>query len=439
VYDVQVADLDTRTISQPGAAYQFRRARYEVVSGPDRGLQGVTEQAELTIGTDRSCDIVLTDPTVSRHHLALTSGPDGLRLRDLGSKNGTRVGRMLVESATLLGAAIVEIGATAIRFDAHRDDGSEPMAESDSWGRVLGQSAAMRRIFAVLERVAPSDATVLLEGETGTGKTLVADAIHQASPRAGKPFMVVDCGALAPSLIESELFGHERGAFTGAHEPRAGAFEAAGGGTVFLDEVGELPLDMQPKLLRALDDRAVKRIGSNAPVRIDVRVIAATNRDLRVEVNRGGFRPDLFYRLNTVRIRIPPLRERPEDLAVLVGHFHRQFRGGDPAPELVAAMSRLSWPGNVRELRSAIERAVLLDDPAMWPEAGPDPAGQAFDASLPFRAAKERVVATWERRYLADLLAETGGNLSRAARLARMDRNHLRELTRRYKLTAGDD
>jgi DNA-binding NtrC family response regulator len=299
----------------------------------------------------------------------------------------------------------------------------------------------MRRLFAVLPKVAASDVTVLIEGETGTGKSLLASAIHEASPRADKPFVVVDCATIPPNLIESELFGHEKGAFTGAIGTRVGAFELAEGGTVFLDEVGELPLDLQPKLLRALEDRIVKRVGGNEPVRLNVRVIAATNRELRAEINRGRFRSDLYYRLNTFSVRVLPLRERRDDVALLVAHFYRQLHpfGEEPPAELLAELLRHEWPGNVRELRAAVERTVLLGDPAVWreitePSAGVTPAGQ----TMSFRAAKEQAVATWERDYLRALVTRFAGNLSRAARAVRMDRNHLRELLVRHGLRTDE-
>jgi transcriptional regulator with GAF, ATPase, and Fis domain len=437
------AQHGTDVIDERPDAIVFRRMRVSVVLGPDQGLTRESDARELSIGTSRGNDVVLTDAAVSRHHCVIESTPQGFRLTDLGSTNGTRLGPYRIERGFLGTAAQISLGASAIKFEALDDLVSEPLSPDDRFGTMLGRSPAMRRLFADLPRIAASDATVLLEGETGTGKGLLCDAIHQASPRRNGPFIVVDCAAIPPTLIESELFGHERGAFTGAHATRVGAFEAAQGGTVFLDELGELPLDMQPKLLRALEERSIKRVGSVTQIPLDVRVVAATSRDLREEVNRGTFRADLFYRMNVVRLRVPPLRERREDIPLYVAHFYEQFVDeGDrrPPPALVAAMSRSAWLGNVRELRAAVERAVLLGDPA-W--TGDAPATELdTDASLqvdtkqPFRVAKQRAVDQWERAYLAAILRDAGGSLSAAARLARMDRNYLRERVARLGLRA---
>jgi two-component system, NtrC family, response regulator GlrR len=433
---------------------RFPRYRLTVVDGPDKDRAIDGGAAELAIGTAPANAVILSDPAVSRYHIAITPTPRGHLVRDLGSTNGTMINGVVVERAYLAPGSVISIGQSRLRFDALGGEERAALSSDPRWGRALGASEAMRRIFAVLPRLAESDATILLEGETGTGKGLLAEAIHEASPRAGGPFLVLDCGSIPPTLIESELFGHEKGSFTGATAARIGGFEAARGGTVFLDEIGELPLDMQPKLLRAIEDRVVKRVGGNETIRLDIRIVAATNRDLRTEINQGRFRSDLYYRLNTFRLRIPPLRERRDDIALLVAHFYRQLSpaSGDVAPpaELLAELARHDWPGNVRELRAAVERAVLLGDPAVWRAlSGDGEAADAADAPAPtadeqladgtsFRAAKERAVAAWERGYVRALIARHDGNLSRAARAVRMDRNHLRELLRRHRISADD-
>jgi DNA-binding NtrC family response regulator len=422
------------------------RFRLRVLDGPNVGAEVVSAGDELAVGTAPGNHLVLDDPAVSRHHLVITASDSQIELRDLGSTNGTYVGALRIGTAFLQAASSITLGHTTLGFEPIGDAIYEPLSTEARYGGALGTSPAMRRIFALLPRIAAAESTVLLEGETGTGKSLLAEAIHAASPRRTGPFTVVDCSAIPPSLIESELFGHEKGAFTGAVAAQPGAFEAARGGTVFLDEIGELPLDMQPKLLRVLEERTSKRIGAQEPTRLDVRVIAATNRELRREVNQGGFRADLFYRLNILRVHIPPLRERRDDIAVLVAHFYEQFTGTpglEPPQTLVSTLARQDWPGNVRELRSAVERAVMMGDPSMWrdhseTDAAGGPALGAFDPSVPFRAAKERYLSRWERDYVRELVELAHGNVSKAARLARMDRNHLRELMDKYSVAPGE-
>jgi DNA-binding NtrC family response regulator len=318
-----------------------------------------------------------------------------------------------------------------------------PVDLSPAFGRVLGTSPAMQRLFDAVRRLSASEATVLLEGETGTGKGLLAEAIHAASPRAAGPFVQVDCGAISRSLIESELFGHERGAFTGAINARVGALASAQGGTVFLDEIGELPLELQPVLLRAIEQRVVKPVGGNDLVPLDVRVIAATNRDLAREVERGTFRSDLYFRLNIVRFHIPALRERREDVAMLAAHFYRALTGGkEPPAELVASLAAHDWPGNVRELKNAVERTVLLGTSAFLPPEARRPTTsdteELHDPSFSFGEAKRIGVERWERAYVRALLGRHRGNVTAAARAARMDRNHLRRLARRYRPADGE-
>ena len=430
---------ENRLVPTKVLSRELRFARYRLVmlDGPDAPQSIDGGEAEVSIGTATGNTLVLTDPAVSRHHVAIAATQRGHLVRDLGSTNGTLINGVPIERAYLAPNALITVGDTRLRFEVLGDDEAASLSSDSKWGRALGASPAMRRLFALLPRIAASDATILLEGETGTGKSLIASAVHEHSPRAAGPFVVVDCGAIPPNLIESELFGHEKGAFTGATTSRIGAFEAAKGGTVFLDEIGELPLDMQPKLLRAIEDRVIKRIGRNDATPLEIRLIAATNRDLRLEINKGRFRSDLYYRLNTLRLRVPPLRERREDIPLLVAHYFEEMGGGEPAAALLADFARHDWPGNVRELRSAVERAVLLGDPMVWQGISQEaPAAPADNES--FRAAKERAVAQWERDYVRGLIAQHQGNISRAARAVRMDRNHLRELMVRHGVKSED-
>ncbi|HRI65269.1 MAG TPA: sigma 54-interacting transcriptional regulator [Polyangium sp.] len=448
------AERTTETLTLQHLERRIGRFRVQVVSGPDAGIERTSDSGEFYIGLAPGNQLILTDRAVSRHHCCIRVNPDGFLLRDLGSRNGTMLGGFRVAAAYLAPGCHIGIGQTSLEFTTLEDPIVEPLAERVHQGRLLGESVAMRHIFALLPRIAASDSTILVEGETGTGKGLLAEMIHEKSPRSGGPFVIIDCGSIPPGLIEAELFGYVKGAFTGAHVSRPGAFESAAGGTVFLDEVGELPLDMQPKLLRALEERVVRRLGSLEPVRLDVRIIAATNRDLRFEVNRGTFRADLFYRLNTVRLRLPSLRERREDIPLLVHHFYQQFaREMDPplSMDLLASFVKHDWPGNVRELRSAVERAILMGDPSTWfetlhPVSGtvlnnrPDASNFASDLDKhSFRAAKEEAVARWERGYIEALVRKNEGNLSRSARAARMDRNYLRELIRRHGISATEE
>jgi transcriptional regulator with GAF, ATPase, and Fis domain len=417
-----------------------------VLEGPGAGASLKARVSEVSVGAAPGNDLVLADPTVSRHHFSVSATPQGYLLRDLGSSNGTWVGSVRLREGYLEAGARLRVGRTTLRIDASGEDIHEPLSADDRFGTLLGTSSAMRRIFAALPRVARAESTVLIEGETGTGKGVLAMALHAASLRAARPFVVLDCTAIPPTLVESELFGHVKGAFTGASSDRAGAFEQAHQGTIFIDEIGELPLDMQPKLLRALEERSIKRVGGNARINIDVRVLAATNRDLRAEVNRGTFRADLYYRLNVVRLLVPPLRERTGDIDQLARHFYGELQPEHEAPvELLEVFRRQPWPGNVRELKAAVERAILFDDPVLTALASEPPvseepgAVEGFDPAVPFRVAKQRAADRWEQRYVRALLQQTQGNLSEASRRARMDRSYLRSLLRKYGLRGDDD
>jgi DNA-binding NtrC family response regulator len=400
--------------------------RLLVTAGPDRGRAFAAKNGRAVVGTHPSCDVVLSDGTVSRFHFELVLADGRVVLRDLGSSNGTALDGVAVASAFPRDGATIRAGETELVLELGVAS-SAPLSTRDRFGGLVGTSPAMRRLFAVLENVAPASATVLLLGETGTGKEAVAEAIHQES-RRGKPFVVVDCGAIPAELIESELFGHERGAFTGATATKDGAFQAAAGGTIFLDEIGELPLELQPKLLRALERREVKRVGSTRHLPVDVRVIAATNRDLRADVNAGRFRSDLFYRLAVVEVRLPPLRERPSDIPLLVEHIARQLRVDEVglaalrAEPFLARLTASSWPGNVRELRNAVERYLAVRELRVSAEPAGAEGPPAVDVRRPLKEARDEWTAWFERRYVEELLAAHEGNKAVAARAAGIDR-----------------
>ena len=344
----------------------LKQVRFTVRSGKDEGRETVIQKAHVAIGTLPENDIVLTDPTVSRRHAVVEETPAGWMLKDAGSTNGTFLDGVRVREGYLKAGAAIRLGNTELTFAPAEERFEKLESSADRFGGLIGSSLPMREVFAILERVSPTDITVLLQGETGTGKELAARAIHGSSRRAGGPFVVFDCGAVAPNLIESELFGHEKGAFTDAVKARQGAFELADGGTLFLDEIGELALTLQPKLLRALDQREVRRVGAEQTVRVDVRVVAATNRDLEQEVKAGKFREDLFYRLSAVSVLLPPLRKRREDIDRIAGHLLEGIAGETGrkleglAAEAAGVLASQPWPGNVRELRNVLVRAAAL-------------------------------------------------------------------------------
>ncbi len=448
------SEAATQLVVGPGGVPQ-RQVSEVLLSGPLVGERRLSSP-RLTVGSHPSNDVVLADPTVSRFHLELEAGPRGYRLRDLDSTNGTWLNGIRVGEAWLPQAASLRLGQAVLQFSLTGAGVRVPASEREELAGLVGRSPRMRELFGLLERAAPTDATVLVEGESGTGKELVAAALHRASRRAGGPFVVLDCAAVPTTLIESEFFGHERGAFTGAVSRADGRFREADGGTLFLDEIGELPLELQPKLLRVLESKQVRRLGATQAEKVDVRLVAATNRDLAREVNRGSFREDLYYRLAVLRVKLPALRERLEDLPLLVRHFVAQSLPDEPArvDEIIGGISEenwsrlraLPWRGNVRELRNFIERTLALSGglgapPTLVSGAGagavtgaaaPGQTG-AIDLDRPFTEHKAEVIERWERAYLLGQLARHGNNVSAAARAAGLDRMNFKRLLRRYR------
>ena len=452
-----MADITSAIASANPRRIHIRRAVIRCISGPEAGASWTMERDVIHIGSNKTADIVLTDPTVSRRHAEIRRGRDGVILRDLGSMNGTFVGQVRAKEVYLGADTLFRVGRTEMSFTPADEVIDVEPSQADHFENLLGNSVAMREVFGLLERVAPTDLTVLISGETGTGKELASRAVHTRSKRSTGPFVVFDCGAAPENLIESELFGHNRGAFTGAVDSRPGVFEMAHGGTIFLDEIGELPLELQPKLLRVLEQREVRRVGATKTKPIDVRVVAATNRNLREEVDRGRFREDLYYRLAVVEMGMPSLRERVEDLPMLARHLlersthNTSVRAIDQ--HVLDVFSEYHWPGNVRELNNVIERALPFSDGAtismsalpesmrpasqrttstvMTPSAQP----AQGDEPLPFKDAKDQLISAFERQYLVDLLDRHDGNVSKAARAADMDRKSITRLMKKHNIT----
>jgi DNA-binding NtrC family response regulator len=418
----------------------MQRTRLRVTAGPDAGLTLECDGDEVTLGTARGNDLTLTDTLVSRYHATLRRTIDGIELLDVGSTNGTFVGgvRLGRGSVFVPSGAALTLGKTTVVVE----EGETRVTASPALPPLPGVIGASPATLALVEQVhglSRSEVAVLLLGESGTGKEVLARAIHASSPRASGPFEVIDCGALSSTLFASELFGHERGAFTGADRKHVGAFERANGGTLLLDELGELPMDQQVALLGAIERRRIRRVGGSTEIPIDVRILAATHRDLRAAVNANRFRLDLYYRLAVVMLRLPPLRERPGDVAALVEHFLAQEEATGEvralvSPAVLQRLERHDWPGNVRELRNVIAALVatgkvptLVEGEAPAKEAVWDP-----NAKTSFAEAKAEAVTAFEKRFLADLLARSEGNYRKAARIAEMDRSHLLALLRKH-------
>ena len=452
--------LTTIFVDERALKRKLRRAKLVVVEGPDKGQELLIERERVTAGRSVICDLTLADKAVSGTHFEVEANEKGFVLRDLDSTNGTFIGDLQVREVWIKPGTVIRVGKTHLQFDPEKGTVDIPLSSEESFHGIIGKSVRMREIFATLAKIAPTELTVLVRGETGTGKELVARALHSSSKRGEGPLVVQDCSAIPKDLIESTLFGHERGAFTGATDRHRGSFEAADGGTIFLDEIGELDLGLQPKLLRVLENREIKRVGGDRQVPVNVRVVAATNRDLRQMVNDGTFREDLYYRLSVVQIELPALKDRPEDVPTLVEHFladitRRRFPDGEEtlsvAPDAMRRMQTYPWPGNIRELKNAVERGGSLADESVLTVAdlmpgahksmptviGGGSAAQFVEDGLPFKDAKQRVLDEFEAAYLTKLLEKHSDNVTRSAKAAGLTRYHLRELAKKYGIRGG--
>jgi transcriptional regulator with GAF, ATPase, and Fis domain len=392
------------------------------------------------VGSSSDNDLALTDNTVSRHHCSIEPVASGVRIRDEGSTNGVLVNNLRVFDAIVNGPVEIKLGDSVIAVTPLDETVPREQFVSERFHGLLGRSACMRELFADLARLAPTEMAVLIEGETGSGKELVAESVHAASERANGPLVVFDCSAVVPSLVEDELFGHERGAFTHAHASRIGVFEQAEGGTLFLDELGELPKDVQSKLLRVLDAREMKRVGGNKTMPVDVRLVAATNRNLEAEVQRGNFRADLYFRLAVGRVRVPPLRDRMDDLPLLIEHFLKRAKpsrsGRDMPASVWALFNGHRWPGNVRELSNAVQRFLVTPERVLMSAAESEPVrphpASSTDLPPPLRVARREASEEFERAYLTRVLEYSQGQVVGAAAIAQVSRQMVHKLIRKH-------
>ncbi len=486
--DVEISEVEVDRVHVPRKTVEHHRPTVEVeghplsegfpvqkitlivASGPDKGVTKTFEKPVIRLGADPLCDVVLSDPTVSRMHAEVRRRGETIELVDLDSTNGTFIDGISVGRVDLKPNSVFQVGRTQFRLTSRKETVPVQVTDQTRYGNIVGASPALREIFSILDRVAPSDLSVVIEGETGTGKELIAQALHEQSSRKDKPFVVFDCSAFPATLLESELFGHEKGSFSGAMNRHRGVFERADGGTIFFDELGEMDIEFQAKFLRVLETGDVRRVGGEKVFNVDVRVVAATNRNLEELVEEKLFRRDLFYRLAKVRFNLPALRSRSEDVPVLAEHFLEMLTANNAAKPLITenairALQMYHWPGNIRQLKNVIEKAVALctegtitaeylshelglQDINPQRTSMPLPAASADsrhvvvmtavvgadDNLIPFREAKESIVDSFEHQYLGRLLEKNGGNISAAAREAEVDRRHLYRLLKKHDL-----
>ena len=421
-----------------------------VVDGPDKGRSFSFDGAHPTrvfVGQSIACELRLSDPLVSRRHMAFELVGDRLRVTDLSSTNGTLIKGIAVGEVFLAGGETIEIGASTLEVVRQASVRGVSVPLSTAFGRFIGASTEIRRLYPLCSRLAASDVPVIIEGETGTGKEVLAEALHEQGPRRRGPFVVFDCTAVPPTLLESELFGHEKGAFTGATSTRLGVFELAHGGTLFIDEIGDLDIALQPKLLRAIERKQIRRVGAQRWTQVDVRILAATRRDLDREVQAKRFRDDLFHRLAVGRIELPPLRSRRGDVAVLANHFLAEV--GANRPHIPSSVMRRwedePWPGNARELRNAVARYVALGDAAL-PSAPPEDDTRMHSALLSsldeyvqavlksgvsLVEGRRWMVQEFDRRFIEAVLEQHGGNVTHAAEHSGVARRYFQLLRSR--------
>lgn len=462
----QEMGLRTVFVDDKAKSRQLRKAKLVVVEGPDKGKDWDVGKTKTYVGRSSVSDITLSDTSVSGTHFEIRAEEDGFLLRDVGSTNGTILGGCRIKEVYLAPNATFRAGGTTFKLQPTDEVVEIDLSPDEHFQGVIGRSVAMREVFATCEKVAPSELTCMIEGDTGTGKERIARAIHDASRRSSKPYVVLDCSSIPRDLMESYVFGHEKGSFTGAVSQHKGAFEQANGGTLFMDEIGELDISLQPKLLRVLENREFKRVGGTKTIRSDVRVIAATNRDLRDMVNEGTFREDLYFRLSVITLHLPNLAARRDDIPLLVDTFVDEVVSKRPdlqKPRMTAdAMDILMshpWPGNVRELRNVIERAVSLcvdnkidrsdlhlsgaigSTPSVPSSVNsvvlasdPDTSRINVDLTIPYKDAKQQILDQFEYDYLSRLYEEFDGNISRASKNAGLTRYHLRELLKKHEL-----
>jgi DNA-binding NtrC family response regulator len=447
--------IPQRTVlgARAAQAERFASQEFQLVqlNGADPGRRHDLGQS-LRIGKAPDNEVVLDHPTVSRNHLVIRRQGDRFLVQDLDSTNGTFIDGAQIREGFLRAGALLEVGDIQLRFQPLFKSLEVSPATDRRLGDLVGASVPMRQVFALLQRIAATDSTLLLVGETGCGKGAAARTVHKLSPRATGPFVIFDCASVSENLIESELFGHEKGAFTGAVAQRVGSLERADGGTLFLDEIDDLPLDLQPKLLRALEDREFRRLGQSAGGmhRFDTRVIAASKKDLWAETQGGRFREDLYFRLSVFTVTLPALRDRKEDLPLLVDAMAQGPLWNRLGQKQREQFEHHTWPGNVRELRNAVERLKhVADIPELASQsflteyAGPPPEkdGESLPVRYagPFKESKDELVRAFEREYLTRLLAKTKGNIARSARDAGLDRKHLYSLLHKYGLVQSSD